>query len=206
MLERPLVYLVPAASVGLYCAVCLDVTPGLYPSLLLSAFFLIGAGALVYHDRLFSLMGMLAAVALAFSGFALFQMIVVEPVRELAGYHAEITATVLQDADVYDDSQRAELSVDDNDVLPRSFRTFCYLPLTDNPLRAGDRIKVNVGFYLPGMTEGFDRAAYQAANRCYIAASYTEGEDERPVSFSVIKADSDSLRWRSESRDSASRL
>lgn len=195
MLERPLVYLVPAASVGLYCAVCLDVTPGLYPSLLLSAFFLIGAGALVYHDRLFSLMGMLAAVALAFSGFALFQMIVVEPVRELAGYHAEITATVLQDADVYDDSQRAELSVDDNDVLPRSFRTFCYLPLTDKPLRAGDRIKVNVGFYLPNMTEGFDRAAYQAANRCYIAASYTEGEDEQPVSFSVIKADSDSLRW-----------
>ena len=79
MLERPLVYLVPAASVGLYCAVCLDVTPGLYPSLLLSAFFLIGTGALVYHDRLFSLMGMLAAVALAFAGFALFQMIVVDP-------------------------------------------------------------------------------------------------------------------------------
>ena len=113
MLERPLVYLVPAATAALYCAVCLGFAPGQYLSLILLSVFLFGAGALVYHDRLLALMGMLAAVAFAFAGFSLFQSNVVEPVRALAERHAEITATVLQDADVYDDSQRAELSVDD---------------------------------------------------------------------------------------------
>ena len=130
-----------------------------------------------------------------FSAFSVFHLVVVAPVRELAGRHAEITATVLQDADVYDDSQRAELSVDDNDVLPGSFRMLCYLPLTDQPLRAGDRIKANVGFYLPAETEGFDRATYQASNRCYIAASYTETEEGQAVSFAVTSSEGDHLRW-----------
>ena len=195
MLERPLVYLVPAATAALYCAVCLGFAPGQYLSLILLSVFLFSAGALVYHDRLLTLMGMLAAAAFAFAGFSLFQSNVVEPVRALAERHAEITATVLQDADVYDDSQRAELSVDDNDVLPGSFRMMCYLPLTEEPLRAGDRIKVNVGFYLPSNTEGFDRAAYQASNRCYIAGSYTETEDGEPLSFAVTGSDRDKLRW-----------
>ena len=195
MLERPLVYLVPAATAALYCAVCLGFAPGQYLSLILLSVFLFGAGALVHHDRLLTLMGMLAAAAFAFAGFSLFQSNVVEPVRALAERHAEITATVLQDADVYDDSQRAELSVDDNDVLPGSFRMMCYLPLTEEPLRAGDRIKVNVGFYLPSNTEGFDRAAYQASNRCYIAGSYTETEDGEPLSFAVTGSDRDKLRW-----------
>lgn len=195
MLERPLVYLVPVSAAALYCAVCLDIVPNGYLSLFLSVIFLFGAGALVYRKRVFTLLCMLAAASLAFSAFSVFHLVVVAPVRELAGRHAEITATVLQDADVYDDSQRAELSVDDNDVLPGSFRMLCYLPLTDQPLRAGDRIKANVGFYLPAETEGFDRATYQASNRCYIAASYTETEEGQAVSFAVTSSEGDHLRW-----------
>ena len=146
MLERPLIYLVPPAAAALYCAVCLDAAPGPHLSLLLLAVFLIAAGALVHHARPFAVCCMLAAASFAFSGFAVYRINVVEPVRELAGQNKEITATVLQDPDIYEDSQRAELSVDDAEWLPGSFRMQCYLPLTDEPLLAGDRIKVNVGF------------------------------------------------------------
>ena len=195
MLERPLIYLVPPAAAALYCAVCLDAAPGPHLSLLLLAVFLIAAGALVHHARPFAVCCMLAAASFAFSGFAVYRINVVEPVRELAGQNKEITATVLQDPDIYEDSQRAELSVDDAEWLPGSFRMQCYLPLTDEPLLAGDRIKVNVGFYIPSATEGFDRAAYQASNGWYIAGSYTANDDDEPVSFSVTAQEGDGLRW-----------
>lgn len=195
MRERPLVFLVPAAAAAIFCAVCLDICLKPSISLFLLSLSLALAGVLINHDRLFPLCCMAAAAFLAFTGFAVYQAVFVEPVRILAGTHAEITATVLQDAAVYDDNQRAELLVDDNDVLPRSFHMYCYLPLTQTPLYAGDRIKVNVGFYLPGNAEGFDRAAYQASEGCYITASYTKNEDDTPMSFAVIQTENRSLRW-----------
>lgn len=195
MYERPLVYLVPAAAAATFAAVCLNVSLAPSLTLVLAAVFLGLAGALTAHRLPFTLCCMLAAAAIALTGVTVYQRVFVSPVRELNGKHAEITATVLQDTEVYEDSQRAELSVDDNDVLPRSFKMYCYLPLTDMPLLAGDRIKVNVGFYLPSNTEGFDRAAYQAADGCYIAASYTEIDDDMPVSFAVTQTDNPSLRW-----------
>lgn len=195
MYERPLVYLVPAATAAIFAAVCFDVslTPSL--TLVLAAAFLGLAGALTEHRLPFTLCCMLAAAAIALTGVTVYQRVFVSPVRELNGKHAEITATILEDAAVYEDSQRAKLSVDDNDVLPRSFKMYCYLPLTDAPLLAGDRIKVNVSFYLPSNTEGFDRAAYQASDGCFIAASYTESEDDTPISFTVLQTDNTSLRW-----------
>ena len=195
MQERPLVFLVPAAAAAIFCAVCLDIC--LKPSfaLFLLSFSLALAGALIEHKKLFTLCCMSAAIFLSFTGFSAYQAVFVEPVRMLAGTHAEITATVLQDAAVYDDNQRAELSVDDNDVLPRSFRMYCYLPLTETPLAAGDRIKVNVGFYLPGNSEGFDRAAYQASEGCYITASYTKNDNDAPTSFAVLRTNNHSFRW-----------
>lgn len=195
MYERPLVYLVPAATAAIFAAVCFDVslTPSL--TLVFAAGFLALAGALTEHRLPFTLCCMLAAAAIALTGVTVYQRVFVSPVRELNGKHAEITATVLEDAAVYEDSQRAKLSVDDNDVLPRSCKMYCYLPLNDAPLIAGDRIKVNVSFYLPSNTEGFDRAAYQASDGCFIAASYTESEDDTPVSFTVLQTDNTSLRW-----------
>ena len=195
MLERPLTRLVPPAAAALYCAVCLDLAPGLHLSLFLLMAFLFAAGALVYQPRLFTICCMLAAAAFAFSGFDIYRAAVVEPVRELAGKHMEITAIVMQDPDVYEDSQRAELSVEQGTALEGSFRMLCYLPLTEEPLLAGDRIEVNVGFYVPGASEGFDRASYQASNGWYIAASYTEQDDGTPVSFSVLTREGDSLYW-----------
>lgn len=195
MYERPLVFLVPAAAAAVFAAVCLDVSLSPSLALVLAAVFLGAGGALTGRRYLFTLCCILAVASIALAGVTVYQRIFVSPVRELNGKHAEITATVLQDAEVYEDSQRAELSVDDNDVLPRSFKMYCYLPLTETPLLAGDRVKVNVVFYLPGDTEGFDRAAYQASDGCFIAASYTETEEDAPVSFAVTQTDNPSLRW-----------
>lgn len=195
MRERPLVFLVPAAAVAIFCAVCLDICLKPSFSLFLLSFCLALAGAWIERRKLFTICCMLASAFLAFACFSAYQAVFVDPVRILAGTHAEITATVLKDSTVYDDNQRAELSVDDNDALPRSFRMYCYLPLTDAPLDAGDRIKVNVGFYLPGNSEGFDRAAYQASEGCYITASYTKNDDDSPVSFAVLQTDNHSFRW-----------
>ena len=101
MLERPLLYLVPPAAAALYCSVCLDFAPGLHLSLLLLSIFLCIAGALIRYERLFAVCCMLAAASLAFSGFCLYRDIVVQPVRELAGRHMEISATIVRDPDVY---------------------------------------------------------------------------------------------------------
>ncbi|MDO5142419.1 MAG: hypothetical protein Q4D31_05305, partial [Eubacteriales bacterium] len=130
MYERPLIYLVPPAAAALYCAVCLDRAPGLHLSLLLLAAFLAGAVLTIKNDRLFTALCMMAAAAFAFSGFAVFRTVVVEPVRALAGRNAMITGTILRDPDVYEDSQRVILAVDGGGILPRSFQMQCYLPLT----------------------------------------------------------------------------
>lgn len=195
MFRQPLVYLVPSAAAALFCAVCLDFSCSLHSALLLLALSLAAAGAAVYHEKLFAVFGMLAAAAFAFSCFGVYNMLVVSPVRELVNRNAEISAEVLHDAAVYDDSQRAELLLDAGTVLPRSFRTLCYLPLTEEPLRAGDRITANVGFYLSGAAEGFDRAAYQASDGVYIASSYNKRKDGTPISFSVISTNNQSLRY-----------
>lgn len=195
MFSRPLVFTVPAAAAALYGAVCLGLPVNLYISLLLLGIFLTGAGLTVCHIRLFTVCSMLAAAAFALSGLAVFNMAVVAPVRSMNGRNAVITATVLQDAVVYEDNQRAELSIDQGDALPRSFRALCYLPLTEEPLLAGDRVKVSTGFYLASDMEGFDRAVYQAADGCFITASYTKTKEGEPITFSVLPSERGSIRF-----------
>ena len=195
MLERPLIYLVPAIAAALFCAVCLDWAPSPMVSLLLLAVFLLLAGIFIYRNKAFALFGMLAAAHLAFCGFSIYNLYIVEPIRHLNGQSLDIQAVLLEDPDVYEDSQRALLSVTHNGEVEQTFRTFCYLPLTDTPLYAGDHIVVNVGFYLPGTAEGFDRAVYQASNRCFIASSYNQTEVDTPVRFEMTGTERDTPRF-----------
>ena len=195
MLERPLIYLVPAIAAALFCAVCLDWAPSPMVSLLLLAVFLLLAGIFIYRNKAFALFGMLAAAHLAFCGFSIYNLYIVEPIRHLNGQSLDIQAVLLEDPDVYEDSQRALLSVTHNGEVEQTFRTFCYLPLTDTPLYAGDHIVVNVGFYLPGTAEGFDRAVYQASNRCFIASSYNQTEEDTPVRFEMTGTERDTPRF-----------
>ena len=77
MLERPLIYLVPAIAAALFCAVCLDWAPSLMVSLLLLAVFLLLAGIFIYRNKAFALFGMLAAAHLAFCGFSIYNLYIV---------------------------------------------------------------------------------------------------------------------------------
>lgn len=87
MRERPLVFLVPAAAVAIFCSVCLDICVKPSLSLLLLSLSLAAAGALINYDKLFTLCCMLAAAFLALTGFSAYQSVFVDPVRILAGTH-----------------------------------------------------------------------------------------------------------------------
>lgn len=195
MLERPLIYLVPVLAGTLFCAVYLDIAISFSLTLLLLSVFLFLSGILIYHKRLFTICAMLATINFAFSLFSLYNLFIVNPIRELNGQRMDVEVILLQDATIYDDTQRALLSVTDIAQLDRNFRIYCYLPLTDTPLIAGDRIKVNIEFYLPNTAEGFDRATYQAANQCFISGSYTKDDENNPRLFKYLSSNSSHIRF-----------
>lgn len=147
MFERPLLYLVPPYAVTLLIAVRFGLAPSPFLCLPALTVLLIGAAFAVRHRRAITVLAMLCAAVFALVQLSLCDRYLAQPVRELDGRSAVVRATVLQDASVYEDSQRAELHVEPNRYLHRSFRTFCYLPLSDTPLCAGDRIEAHVTFY-----------------------------------------------------------
>ena len=116
------------------------------------------------------------------------------PIRAFAGETQEITAAALRDAEVYDTDQRVLLSAETTDG--RRFRLRCYLPETEPPLLAGDRVRGH-GHTLCAWDTlgGFDRAAYQASEGCYIAGAYATDEEHNAVQFEVLDSKRDSLRF-----------
>lgn len=195
MLKRPLIYLIPPIAAVFFCAVYLGVSIELSHAVLLLSLFLALAGAAVYHDRLFNICGVLAAASFAFCFFALYDAHISAPVRALNDQSLTIDATLVQDATVYEDNQRALLSAAPGDKLPGRFRTQCYLPLTETPLLAGDQVRVKVYFYIPGEREGFDRAVYQASNGCFIASAYQKDDEGEPVLFEQTGSSESAMRF-----------
>lgn len=49
--------------------------------------------------------------------------------------------------------------------------------------------------YVPDTLGGFDRAAYQASEGCYIAGAYATDEEHNTVQFEVLDSKRDSLRF-----------
>ena len=192
MRERPLVYLVPPAAAALYGAVCLEMPVDLHTVGSLLAVLLLCTVAVRRHGRLMALFAMLTAACAALTGFAAFRDFRVEPIRARDGQICTVTATVLRDAEAFGQTQRALLAVETEDGA--RFRTRCYLP-GGEPLLAGDRLCAEVTLYVPDTLAGFDRAAYQASEGCYIAAAYTKTEDKEPVSFVRLDSERDSLRF-----------
>lgn len=193
MRERPLVYLVPPMAAALYAAVCLELPMQLHIIAPIALLLVLAAVFLRRRKRLLNVFAMLAAAALALTGFAVFRDLRVVPIRALAGETQEITAAALRDAEVYDTDQRVLLSAETADG--RRFRLRCYLPGTEPPLLAGDRVRVMVTLYVPDTLGGFDRAAYQASEGCYIAGAYATDEEHNAVQFEVLDSKRDSLRF-----------
>ena len=193
MRERPLVYLVPPMAAALYAAVCLELPVQLHIIAPIALLLVLAAVFLRRRKCLLNVFAVLAAAALALTGFAVFRDLRVVPIRALAGETQEITAAALRDAEVYDTDQRVLLSAETTDG--RRFRLRCYLPETEPPLLAGDRVRVMATLYVPDTLGGFDRAAYQASEGCYIAGAYATDEEHNAVQFEVLDSKRDSLRF-----------
>ena len=191
MFERPLLYLVPPYAVMLLIAVRFGLVPSPFLCLPALAVLLIGAAFAVRHRRAVTVLAMLCAAVFALVQLSLCDRYLAQPVRELNGRSAVVRATVLQDASVYEDSQRAELRVEPNRYLRRSFRTYCYLPLSDTPLCAGDRIEAHVTFYRSNP----DRERSLAADGCFIAAFSTRNKSGDVIGFERLGSASGSPRY-----------
>lgn len=126
----------------------------------------------------------------------------VEPLLELHEQTLRITATVRAYPDLYEDSQRVEVSVDcaasEIPYVRSKFSAIGYLPLTEQPLHPGDTVCADVAFYVPTIRQGFDRQRYQMANGNFISFSYVRAErgDPQAQFCSVHSAEQIALRDR----------
>ena len=96
MRERPLVYLVPPMAAALYAAVCLELPVQLHIIAPIALLLVLAAVFLRRRKCLLNVFAVLAAAALALTGFAVFRDLRVVPIRALAGETQEITATALR--------------------------------------------------------------------------------------------------------------
>ena len=98
MRERPLVYLVPPMAAALYAAVCLELPVQLHVIAPIALLLVLAAVFLRRRKCLLNVFAVLAAAALALTGFAVFRDWRVVPIRDLAGETQELTAAALRDA------------------------------------------------------------------------------------------------------------
>ena len=90
MRERPLVYLVPPMAAALYAAVCLELPVQLHIIAPIALLLVLAAVFLRRRKCLLNVFAVLAAAALALTGFAVFRDLRVVPIRALAGETQEI--------------------------------------------------------------------------------------------------------------------
>ena len=85
MRERPLVYLVPPMAAALYATVCLELPVQLHIIAPIALLLVLAAVFLRRRKCLLNVFAVLAAAALALTGFAVFRDWRVVPIRALAG-------------------------------------------------------------------------------------------------------------------------
>lgn len=123
-----------------------------------------------------------------------YQQILVHPIRQLSGQTMQVTAKVRAYPDVYENSQRVEVSIPKN-VLKGFYpkAEFCaigYVPLGETPLKVGDTIEALVSFYEPTKRQGFDRQRYQMANGNWISFSVLKDrKTKEPAHFVCTPAE-----------------
>lgn len=123
-----------------------------------------------------------------------YQQLLVQPIHQLSGQTMMVTAKIRSYPDVYENSQRVEVSIP-KDVLsgfyPKAdFAAIGYLPLTDETLKPGDTFEALVSFYEPNKRLDFDRQQYQMANGNWISFSILKNrETKEPAHFTVTHAE-----------------
>lgn len=118
----------------------------------------------------------------------------VRPVAALDGKTYTVTGTVRDYAQVYEDSQRVQVTIPPNELfIPAphpSVKSLFYVPLTDTPLMPGDKITATVHFYSPSVMDGFARKEYYDAEGYYILGAVDDAESDpgSKTNFSVAPA------------------
>lgn len=196
MTKRPVVFCMPVCAAAFSLGVLYGVSIDLRLLLLVLAALLVALAVFLERPRIRTVLVIALAAASAFAYLAVYDLLLVRPVQALNGKTITVSAVLCHDPTVYEDSQRATLRVKAGDVVPRAFKTQCYLPLTEKPLQAGDTIQATVKFYRASDSEGFDRFRFQAADGCFIAASYAKDADQKdgsPAFFAVTGSERDRL-------------
>lgn len=123
-----------------------------------------------------------------------YQQLLVQPIHQLSGQTMMVSAKIRSYPDVYENSQRVEVSIP-RDVLggfyPKAdFAAIGYLPLTEEILKPGDTFEALVSFYEPDKRQDFDRQQYQMANGNWISFSILKNrETKEPAHFVVAPAE-----------------
>ena len=142
---------------------------------------------------LFCCLGILTGVLF----YSAFTGVIVEPLYSLNGETYAVYAEICNYPEIYEDSQRAEIRIDTKQSEIQYFKpwfnTLIYLPLTSESLEPGDRIHVTTKFYIPTLSEGFDKKSYQASQGRFIHASSTGIEDD--FVFEVVQCDRIPVRY-----------
>ena len=134
-------YLVPLMAAALYAAVCLELPVQLHIIAPIALLLVLAAVSLRRRKCLLNVFAVLAAAALCADWLCRVPGFGVVPIRALVGETQEITAAALRDAEVYDTDQRVLLLGGDW-WTAGGLCLRCYLPETEPPLLAGDRIRV----------------------------------------------------------------
>lgn len=117
-----------------------------------------------------------------------------QPLQSLDQTTHTVTVVLQEDAQQYDDTQRAQVQVQQAQAIAPAypldaFTTTAYLPLTETPLLAGDSVQVALGFYIPTTRNGFDRATYMVGTGQQVWASTATDAAGLPLEFTVLDSE-----------------
>lgn len=119
------------------------------------------------------------------------------PITMLDQQRADVYAVVTEYPQIYEQNQRVSLKIytkksNLNMKIPY-FYTLAYLPLTDEPITAGDIVKTKLFFYIGSDDAGFDRDTYYSGENYHILS-----ECAYEPTFKVEKLDKIPLLLRSK--------
>jgi len=197
MQSRPVVFGTLLAAIALYVATRFDIRIDARLLAALLGVCLLATAFLLSRPRWTTPFVGLSCLCVALLFLAGYDAAFVKPIRACHGKLLSITATLRTDPVIYETNQRVQLRIDPR-ITPvakvkHPFRVYCYLPLTDEPLLAGDTVQLKVKFTIASDSGGFDREAYQASNGCFIAATYAKDSDGNPLAFSYSTEGRDKL-------------
>ena len=177
-MKRPMIAAAICLAIASAVGTRTELLRGVWPAVWLVV---IGGAVLIgsFHKNLVKMIPYIALTAAALLYVVGYQRVVVQPVQTLVKQNVlTVRATVLNFPETYEENQRVSLLVTaagkDVPEKRRAFKTYGYLPFTNQSLEPGDVIETRVSFYQPDIWDGFERQSYYAANGYFVLAACPE--------------------------------